>query len=450
MNRYAIRLSLFCLTGGLGPWKRGATVTSSQSSVLSSPFRINLEQQRKRAKALRDAIRQSHPEAIARFLRYRPSLTPAQLAEQFGRLSDAQWIIAQELGLPSWPRLKAHVEAMAHARTVIDAQSSAPDHALSTLHIRCGSDIQQPLRQAGFRGDYLAYSDPFCQGPVLTGDDWLPQRVAFIASHYTSRIGISRQQLQQQREQEERTLLSAGENYRRVVLWFEHDSYDQLILARCLAHFDAHPAPLLEMVTVDRYPGSRRFLGLGQLPTEALLLLWQARQPVTPRQCRLGRQVWEGLRSDNPSTLLSLATAVAADLPFMPQALLRHCQEFPSVKNGLGLTEQLALRCLAERPHTPKQLFHTLTEHHDPLPWLGDIMLDDIIDGLRLAPEPALSLDAASGVLSLTEVGRALLDNRLDWMNCYPAERWLGGVRIDGGQRGWRWHQQSQKLVLTR
>lgn len=77
-------------------------------------------------------------------------------------------------------------------------------------------------------------------------------------------------------------------------------------------------------------------------------------------------------------------------------------------------------------------------------------MLDDIIDGLRLAPEPALSLDAASGVLSLTEVGRALLDNRLDWMNCYPAERWLGGVRIDGGQRGWRWHQQSQKLVLTR
>lgn len=51
MNRYAIRLSLFCLTGGLGPWKRGATVTSSQSSVLSSPFRINLEQQRKRAKS---------------------------------------------------------------------------------------------------------------------------------------------------------------------------------------------------------------------------------------------------------------------------------------------------------------------------------------------------------------------------------------------------------------
>lgn len=165
---------------------------------------------------------------------------------------------------------------------------------------------------------------------MLTGDDWLPQRVAFIASHYTSRIGISRQQLQQQREQEERTLLSAGENYRRVVLWFEHDSYDQLILARCLAHFDAHPAPLLEMVTVDRYPGSRRFLGLGQLPTEALLLLWQARQPVTPRQCRLGRQVWEGLRSDNPRRCCRWRQRLPPTFPLCRRRCCAIARSFPA------------------------------------------------------------------------------------------------------------------------
>ncbi|MFE8118348.1 DUF1835 domain-containing protein [Brenneria goodwinii] len=424
-------------------------MTSSQPVVYSSPFRINLEQQRKRAKALRNAIRQSQPDAIARFQRYHPGLTPEQLVRQYGQLSDAQWIIAQELGLPSWPKLKAHIAAMEQAKSAIDTQSNPPDRAFSTLHIRCGSDIQHALQQAGFKGDYLAYSDPFCQGPVLASDDWLLKRVEFLATHYASRMGISQQQLLQQREQEERTLLSAVNHYQRIVLWFEHDSYDQLILARCLAHFHTHPAPRLEMVTVDRYPGSRRFLGLGQLPAEALLLLWQARRPVTARQCRQGYQLWEQLRADNPAPLLSLADDAADDLPFFPQALRRHCQEFPCVKNGLGLTEQLVLRCLAEQPCSYKQLFHRLMEQHEPLPWLGDIMLDDIIDGLRLAPKPALFRDTASNTLSLTPIGQALLANSLDWMQCRPAIRWLGGVRIDGSRPCWRWHPQRQRLVLT-
>lgn len=424
-------------------------MTSSQPAVFSSPFRINLEQQRKRAKALRNAIRQSQPDAIARFQRYHPGLTPAQLIQMYGQLSDAQWIIAQELGLPSWPKLKNHVEAMEQAKKTIDTQLNPPDHALSTLHIRCGSDIQHALQQAGFTGDYLAYSDPFCQGPVLTGDDWLATRVEFLATRYTSRMGTNQQQLAQQREQEEHTLLSAANRYQRIVLWFEHDSYDQLILIRCLANFHIHHAPLLEMVTVDRYPGSRRFLGLGQLPMEALLLLWQSRRPVTARQCLQGYQLWERLRSDNPAPLLSLAASAANDLPFLPQALRRHCQEFPDIENGLGLTEQLALRCLAERPCTHKQLFRTLTEQYEPLPWLGDIMLDAIIDDLRLAPKPALFLDTASNTLRLTPVGRELLANKLDWMQCHPAVRWLGGVRIDGGPPCWRWDPQRQQLVLT-
>ncbi|MCG8709299.1 DUF1835 domain-containing protein [Brenneria sp. 4F2] len=424
-------------------------MTSSRPAVFSSPFRINLEQQRKRAKALRNAIRQSDPDAIARFQRFHPGLTPEELIRQHGRLSDAQWILGRELGLPSWPKLKAHIAAMEQAKKTIDSQPNPPDHAQTTLHIRCGSDIQRALQQAGFTGDYLAYSDPFCQGPVLADEDWLLARVEFLAAHYAGRMGVSQQQLLQQREREERALLAASDRYQRIVLWFEHDSYDQLILARCLAQFHRRPAPLLEMVTVDHYPGSRRFVGLGQLPKEALLLLWQSRRPVTARQCLQGYQLWTSLRSDNPAALPSLADGAADDLPFLPQALRRHCQEFPDIANGLGLTEQLALRCLAEHPSTYKQLFHRLMEDYEPLPWLGDIMLDAIIDGLRLAPKPALFLDPASAVLHLTPLGRELLANRSDWMQCQPAVRWLGGVRIAGDQPCWRWHPQRQQLVLT-
>ncbi|MBS9432982.1 DUF1835 domain-containing protein [Photorhabdus hainanensis] len=420
------------------------------SSLFSpSPFRITLEQQRKRAKELRNALRQSFPEAIERFRRHYPHLTQDELVQQHNRLSDAQWIIARELGLPSWSKLKAHVTAMEQARIAIQTQGLTPDHELSTLHIRCGSDIQNNLTLAGFRGDFLAYSDPFCQGPVVSDKSWLSKRVKFLSEHYVARIGVNQNQLIYQREQEEQILLSASAKYQRVVLWFEHDSYDQLTLARCLAHFNRYPASLLEMVTVNHYPGSRRFIGLGQLPEESLLLLWQNRQPVTAIQCQLGSEVWEQFRSDNPSHLIEMVGKVAHELPYLSQALLRHCQEFPSFDNGLGLTEQLVLNILAEQPCTNEQLFQQLTEHHEPLPWLGDIMLDAIIDNLRLSPESAIYFDSGSLTLILTQFGQELLSNKRDWMDSFPLERWLGGVCITGDQSCWRWDQQRRTLIFS-
>ena len=52
---------------------------------------------------------------------------------------------------------------------------------MATLHVRCGSDIGPGLKQAGFVGDFLEYSDPFCQGPVPAGSGWLDQRADFLA-----------------------------------------------------------------------------------------------------------------------------------------------------------------------------------------------------------------------------------------------------------------------------
>jgi hypothetical protein len=91
--------------------------------------------------------------------------------------------------------------------------------------------------------------------------------------------------------------LAAAHLYQLVVLWFEHDSYDQLILARCLAHFaDASRPARLELICIDRHPSVERFIGLGQLDPPALASLWPLRTPVTQAQLELGRAVWTALR----------------------------------------------------------------------------------------------------------------------------------------------------------
>ncbi len=72
---------------------------------ITSPFRLNLEQQKKRARELQRAVRAQDPAALARFRTQHPKAS-SLADEERGRLGESQLVIARELGLPSWPRLK--------------------------------------------------------------------------------------------------------------------------------------------------------------------------------------------------------------------------------------------------------------------------------------------------------------------------------------------------------
>jgi len=181
----------------------------------------------------------------------------------------------------------------------------------------------------------------------------------------------------------EQDLATVAQRYRRVVMWFEHDSYDQLILARCLAQFLETPPRRLELVSVDRFPGAMRFNGLGQLPPEAFRLLWRQRVVVTETQLRAGRTVWDRLRLADPSGLAALAREGISALPFMARALRRHCQELPWVGDGLSLTERLVLELVAERSRAAGEVFRDLVEEREPLVWLGDIGVRGVVEALK-------------------------------------------------------------------
>lgn len=64
--------------------------------------------------------------------------------------------------------------------------------------------------------------------------------------------------------------------YQRIVIWAEHDCYDQLVTLRVINELQhAGFNGVLELISINQYPGSARFIGLGQLPAESLWLLWQ-------------------------------------------------------------------------------------------------------------------------------------------------------------------------------
>ncbi|MEJ8573400.1 DUF1835 domain-containing protein [Microbaculum marinum] len=426
----------------------------------ADPFRLNLEQQKKRAKDLLKALKSGDPDAMERIRANHPDARrDGSRPDGLDRLSDAQLVIARELGLPSWPALKSHIAAMERNRS--DMQSGRTlDTDMDTLHIRCGMDVKQALSDAGFSGDFLEYSDPFCQGPVVAADDFLDRRAGFLADAYGAEMGLTKARCLARLESEEAALASAAARYERVVLWFEHDSYDQLILARCLVQFaEFGAASTLELIDIDRFPGSIRFIGLGQLPPEALRLLWSKRRAISREQLDLGARVWRHLRAPEPVSLYGAVEAAArgpgaAALPHMRGAVLRHLQELPSVRSGAGFTEAMVLEILSGGQMPIGMVYRDLMVEKEPQPWLGDLMFLHIVETMLAAADPAIAVDPDGADahwpqrrIALTGAGRAVLAGERDYMSLGPPERWVGGVRIAAGSDNWRWDFEGGRPV---
>lgn len=395
---------------------------------------LNLEQQKRRAKELLKSAKASDAKALARFQEHLPetlTATPETL-----KLADAQLAIARENGFSSWPRLKLHCDMLQERRRQADAGNLPTLDTPDTVHLRCGSDIRHGLELAGFVGTFQEFADPFCQGPLLDGSEsqFQASRAQFVSDAYG--IDLADATARQHLEYAALTEASAKPH---VVMWFEHDSYDQLILAYLLNHFATAMRPAtFEVICVDRVPGVQGFTGLGQLAPEMLVWLWEnQRRPVTDEDIACGTQVWASLRRPDPSSLANVANEGTPSLPPMANALKRHLRELPAHKNGLSLTQALVLKILSDNgPMTGGQLFGRLMRNYEPLPFLGDLMfwhtLVDLQNAsnkpLRVAethePWPRRSLD-------ITPYGSDLLEGLVDYQDSYEGIRWVGGVRIN-------------------
>jgi len=120
------------------------SVTSSPTTL---PARPNLEQQRKRARALLKAARADDPNAMRRF---HAVLSSRATARPTLSLSAAQLVIAREYGFASWAKLKGHIEACQISPLGSLALIDAANRALETERTEA------------------LYRDPFAR--ALTGD----------------------------------------------------------------------------------------------------------------------------------------------------------------------------------------------------------------------------------------------------------------------------------------
>jgi len=308
--------------------------------------------------------------------------------------------------------------------------------------------------------------DPYGQGPVIQNDDFIKTRARFLHESYDPLFDYKPDDSRADKtlngtiaylQTADNKLKQAAKQYECVVLWFEHDSYDQLILAKLLAYFAETTLPeKLELVSINHFPGSARFIGLGQLPAEAIRMIWQRRQAVSQQQLKLGQQVWKALGESSPLPLFEIINSEnVKHLADMRGALLRHLQELPSTRNGLSLTEHITLELLNEGNKTAGQLFGHLMRIRDPLPWLGDIMYWFILQSMMQTSQAVFEISKDDlkkpwhqRLLTITDTGQKVLAGTHSWLSLNPPDRWLGGINICAADSCWYWDSKTERPVL--
>ena len=319
------------------------------------------------------------------------------------------------------------------------------------LHILNGKTVADTLAQSDLPGDKVEYSDVFHEGPVdatLGDEEFVHSRVA----HLVSMGWGTKEQIGEWYALGERGL-RAFRKYDEVVLWFEHDLYDQLLLIHHLAYFQrCGPGPTkLSLICIGRYPGMPNFRGLGQLSPMQLASLLDTRQRVSDAQL-VGAKAWRAFGSPDPSGLLHLIDhADFQSLPFLRAALIRHLEQFPSVRDGLGLSERFALEGIAEGIARAGPLFRYHQDQEEAV-FMGDSTFYHYLQRLAAGDVPLIRCtkdesDApAKAVCGLTAAGRRILAGEADAIELRGIDRWLGGVHLEGREAKWRWNERKRSL----
>jgi hypothetical protein len=242
-----------------------------------------------------------------------------------------------------------------------------------------------------------------------------------------------------------------------LVLWFEHDLFDQAILVFLLNRLRETAPDRTRLICIGSHPDVPEFAGLGQLTSAQLGALHPERQPVTAGQFALAAQAWGALTAGDPEAIWLLAREGGEDLPYLGAALMRYLGELPSVRNGLGQTEGHGLAAFAAGADTPQHAFQAV-QRFEAAPWMGDAMFYAMIRLLALGPVPLLLPQAgripkagdpaiAGMRFEVSPEGRAVLLGRADWFRMARPSRWHGSILLEGPEPGWRWDEAADRPV---
>ena len=325
---------------------------------------------------------------------------------------------------------------------------------MTRLNITNGDIAAGTLSEAGVEGKIISWRDVLHEGPVdssLSLEELSKLRARFIAARRWDNFAHVSGDFAERDH-----MIQRLDYFDEIVLWFEDDLYDQLQLIQLLDFFvrGAARKKTLSLIQVDGY--------IPPLSAAQLKTLDESRSRVTPEQSDLAQRAWKAFGSDDPSAISRLLDGNTSALPYLAAALSRHLEEFPAIDTGLSRSEREVLTAIDQGHTTPVAAFLEVAKKQESI-FLGDIVFYWYLERLSgnkknalltwmdgspvVAPTAKTSRKFVRGELKLTTLGYKVLGGDTDWQSVNTQSRWLGGVEIRPGGKGWRWNPEERVLV---
>jgi hypothetical protein len=312
------------------------------------------------------------------------------------------------------------------------------------LIITNGDGAVAAMEAAGIPGEKLPWRDVLHDGPVPAGLEL--DELSDVRAHFIASCGWGAPDAVRRDFADRDAALKASTAQDEVVLWFEHDLYDQLQLFQLLdwfAHRDLGGTRL-------SYVQDSEFIA--EVPHETLPARLDGRSDVTPEQLAAGHLAWAAFTAPDPAALARLMDAdgqpgALASLPFARSAIARLLQEHPDAETGLARSERQILEGLADGPRSAGDLFRAVQAMEEAR-YLGDGSFFRYAERLAGGPEPLLQLAGGAafslpdwepgqpgaptlgGPVELTATGRQVLAGERDWIEIAGIDQWIGGVHL--------------------
>lgn len=310
---------------------------------------------------------------------------------------------------------------------------TAPSAA--ALHITNGDGVLYLLEKAAILGTHVAWRDGLNDGPVPDG--LTLEETSAVRARYQAQRGFGNAiKLIHDFERRDAQLRRAAE-FGEVILWFEHDLFDQLQLLQILTALDEmnlDPGRVF-VIQSDHY--------LEEMTVEEMAPLLRRRRTATAAIFRSARRSWERFTSNSADDLFAAASEDAIGLPYLRTALRRLCEEFPWTRDGLSRSQRQALHSVAQGVAMDHELY-ARAQAREEAPFMGARAFALLVQDLHASEGALLETDTAAA--RLTALGRRVLAGDADWLEHRRIDRWIGGVHLLDGNVV-RWNDDAARFL---
>ncbi len=287
-----------------------------------------------------------------------------------------------------------------------------------TLNIINGDGCINIMKKANIEGDFLPWRDFLHEGSVPAG--LTLEELSVIRAKFISEYGIGEFSEIYQSFKERNNQLKRYREYNKIVLWFEHDLYDQLQLLQLLDWFATQNLKDIELTLICTTSY------LGESTPHQIKKMSHYAIGGTPQHFKLAQEAWSAFREPTPKSWFQLLKKPTSILPFLQPAIVRMLEEFPNTKMGLSRTEYQALLIISNGIDEAQDIFEKY-QSFEERKFMGDVIFWKILNNFENHNIIKRDID---NKLTITSLGKELLNGKRFWFDIMPLDRYIGGCHL--------------------